>query len=244
MHGSVVIMAMLCWAGDVEAGEAAMAPFRALAEPIADMVRPMRLPGDVSRRRTPTTTRSPWPDDVRRRGGRRRRPRRSSSGSRRRTRRCGSRSCGCSAARWPGCRPTPRPSRTGRSRIMVNVAAFYDGPRTTAKRAGWVERLARRLRHGDDRRLRQLPGRRGRGAGPCGLPRRDLGPAGGGQGDLRPGEPLPAQPERAASTMSSAARRTPCSARTSAPTVAARSRRAPSESSRCTAPRSSSPVTR
>ena len=39
-HGSLVIFAMLGFAGVVEAGQAALAPFRALAEPLADMVRP------------------------------------------------------------------------------------------------------------------------------------------------------------------------------------------------------------
>ncbi len=43
-HGQLVIMALQCYAGEVEAGERAVAPFRALAEPIADMVKPMRYP--------------------------------------------------------------------------------------------------------------------------------------------------------------------------------------------------------
>ena len=43
-HGRIIIMAMLVYAGDVEAGQRAIAPFRALATPIADMVRPMRYP--------------------------------------------------------------------------------------------------------------------------------------------------------------------------------------------------------
>ena len=46
-HGRLVVMAMLAYAGAVEAGERAIAPFRALATPIADMVRPMPLPGDL-----------------------------------------------------------------------------------------------------------------------------------------------------------------------------------------------------
>ena len=37
-HGRVVILGMLAYAGDAEAGELAVAPFRALAEPLADMV--------------------------------------------------------------------------------------------------------------------------------------------------------------------------------------------------------------
>jgi FAD/FMN-containing dehydrogenase len=43
-HGAPVIMALLCWSGAVEDAEAAYAPFRALAEPLADMVRPIRYP--------------------------------------------------------------------------------------------------------------------------------------------------------------------------------------------------------
>ena len=43
-HGKLAIMGMLGYAGDAEAGQQAIAPFRALAEPIADMVRPMPYP--------------------------------------------------------------------------------------------------------------------------------------------------------------------------------------------------------
>ena len=40
-HGQLVTMIMLVYAGDVEAGERAVSRFRALATPIADMVKPM-----------------------------------------------------------------------------------------------------------------------------------------------------------------------------------------------------------
>jgi hypothetical protein len=43
-HGRLVILGFLCHAGDPEAGERAMAPFRALAEPIADLVKPIPYP--------------------------------------------------------------------------------------------------------------------------------------------------------------------------------------------------------
>jgi hypothetical protein len=43
-HGQLIIMAMLIYVGDVEAGQRAIAPFKALATPIADMVKPMRYP--------------------------------------------------------------------------------------------------------------------------------------------------------------------------------------------------------
>ncbi len=43
-HGQPVIMAMLAWVGPWDSGERAVAPFRALATPLADLVRPMRYP--------------------------------------------------------------------------------------------------------------------------------------------------------------------------------------------------------
>ncbi len=42
--GKLVIFGMLTYAGDVESGERAVAPFRALATPLADLVRPMTYP--------------------------------------------------------------------------------------------------------------------------------------------------------------------------------------------------------
>jgi FAD/FMN-containing dehydrogenase len=43
-HGKLIIMALMAYAGDIEAGQRALAPFRALATPIADMVQPMKYP--------------------------------------------------------------------------------------------------------------------------------------------------------------------------------------------------------
>jgi FAD/FMN-containing dehydrogenase len=43
-HGQLIIMALLAYAGEVEAGARAVAPLRALAAPIADLVRPMPYP--------------------------------------------------------------------------------------------------------------------------------------------------------------------------------------------------------
>jgi FAD/FMN-containing dehydrogenase len=41
-HGKLVVLALMLYAGPVEEGERALAPFRALAEPVADLLRPMR----------------------------------------------------------------------------------------------------------------------------------------------------------------------------------------------------------
>lgn len=43
-HGQLVIMGMLGYVGDAEAGQRAIAPFRALATPVVDMVKPMPYP--------------------------------------------------------------------------------------------------------------------------------------------------------------------------------------------------------
>jgi FAD/FMN-containing dehydrogenase len=44
LHGQLVLMGLFCFAGPPDDGAAAMAPFRALAEPIVDMVRPIAYP--------------------------------------------------------------------------------------------------------------------------------------------------------------------------------------------------------
>jgi FAD/FMN-containing dehydrogenase len=41
LHGQLAILALMCFAGDAESGEKALAPFRAIAKPLADMLRPM-----------------------------------------------------------------------------------------------------------------------------------------------------------------------------------------------------------
>ena len=111
-HGQLIIMALICYAGAIEAGERAIAPFRALATPIADMVRPMRYPEIyppeqedyhpvASRRARCSST----PSIAARR-------RRSSTTSRLRPRHWPWRSSGCSVGRWPACPPRPPRSPT------------------------------------------------------------------------------------------------------------------------------------
>ena len=43
-HGKPIVIAPMVYAGDVEAGERAIAPIRAVAAPLADTVRPIRYP--------------------------------------------------------------------------------------------------------------------------------------------------------------------------------------------------------
>src|SRR4051812_35579528 len=68
-HGKLAVIVLAVFAGDLDAGQAAMAPFRALATPIADLVGPMPYPaiyqltaaGDV---RAPGVIRSTFMDGL------------------------------------------------------------------------------------------------------------------------------------------------------------------------------------
>ena len=43
-HGELVVMALVCWSGAADAADGVLAPFRALATPLADLVRPVAYP--------------------------------------------------------------------------------------------------------------------------------------------------------------------------------------------------------
>ena len=64
------------------------------------------------------------------------------------------------------------------SPIMVNVAAFYDGPDDKPIREAWVAEFVGGPPPGRHRGVRQLPRRRGRDARPGRVPGHDLGPPG------------------------------------------------------------------
>ena len=142
-HGSMVIMGMVCWAGDPAAGAEAIAPFRALAEPLADMVRPIRYPEmfppedpdyhptAVARTMFVNTidldTAGVIVDQL--------------TASDAPMRVAQIRVLGRAVARVPA-DATAYAHRT--SPIMLNVAAFYDGPDDKAVRQAQVDRLSRR----------------------------------------------------------------------------------------------------
>jgi FAD/FMN-containing dehydrogenase len=44
VHGKLIVMALVCYAGDAAAGERAIAPFRAIAPPLVDLVHPSTYP--------------------------------------------------------------------------------------------------------------------------------------------------------------------------------------------------------
>ncbi len=144
-HGSTVIMALLCYAGPPDEAGRVLAPVRLLAEPLADMVRPIRYPemyppedpdyhptaiaktyfldtfdepkAEATLERIAALTTSP-------------------------IRVLQLRPLGGASARVPD-DATAYAHR--RHRFMANVAAFYAGPEDLAEKAAWVDDLGRAL---------------------------------------------------------------------------------------------------
>ena len=148
VHGQLVVMAILAYAGETEAGERAVAPFRALATPIADMVKPMPYPeiymADEPDYHPTAEARTMFVDRIDRDAaemivGR-------LAGSDASLRVAQLRVLGGAMARVPA-DATAFAHRS--SRIMVNVAAFYDGPADRPARKVWVEEFAAALLQDD-----------------------------------------------------------------------------------------------
>ena len=144
-HGRLIIMALLVYAGATQAGERAVAPFRALATPIADMVKPMRYPEiyppDEAGYHPVAVARTMFVDVVDRRAAETIVDHLEASDASMRVAQL--RVLGGAMARVP-VEATAFAHRA--SRIMVNVAAFYDGPEDRAVREAWVSDFAAALR--------------------------------------------------------------------------------------------------
>jgi hypothetical protein len=147
-HGRLVIFALMVHAGGGEAGERAVAPFRALATPIADMLKPMPYPEIYMPEEEdyhPTAAgRTMFVDAI---------DRDVSEtiveyleGSDATMRVAQLRVLGGAMARVPA-EATAFAHRS--SRIMVNVAAFYEGPEDRQVREAWVTDFAAALRQDD-----------------------------------------------------------------------------------------------
>jgi hypothetical protein len=149
-HGRLVIMALMAYAGEAEAAERALSPFRSLAKPIVDMLKPIPYPEiyppedpdyhplavgytmfieRVDRDVAQTILGYLEASDASLRVAQ-------------------LRSLGGAAARVPA-DATAYAHRSGR--IMVNLAAFYDGTaEDRAVRQAWVHDFAAKLNQGDD----------------------------------------------------------------------------------------------
>jgi FAD/FMN-containing dehydrogenase len=147
-QGELVIMAMLAYAGDAEAGQRAVAPFRALAEPIADMVQPMPYVGMFPPEEEfhPTAVgHTMFVDRVDRDVADTIIEHLQASDAAMRVVQL--RALGGAMARVP-VEATAFAHR--HSRVMANLAAFYDGPADRDRRQAWVEGFAAVLHQDDD----------------------------------------------------------------------------------------------
>ena len=148
-HGRVVIMGMLCYAGDPATGERALAPFRDLATPLTDMVRPMPYPEiyppDDPDYHPTAASRTSFIDHVGRPEAEVMLERLAASDASLRAVQL--RALGGAVARVPA-EATAYAHRS--SRIMLNVAAFYDGDEDRPRREAWVSGLSDALHQGDE----------------------------------------------------------------------------------------------
>ena len=147
-HGELVIMAIVAYTGDVEAGERAVAPLRALATPLADLVRPMAYPEiyppeDPDYRPT-AANRTMFLDRVDREVATDIIERLTASTASFSVAQL--RVLGGAMARVPA-DATAFAHRA--SRIMVNLAAFFDGPDDRTVREAWVKAFAEDLEQDD-----------------------------------------------------------------------------------------------
>jgi FAD/FMN-containing dehydrogenase len=148
LHGKLIVMGMLAYAGDVAAGERAIAPFRALATPLADMVRPMpytgMYPPEDESYRPVAVARTMFLGSVDRRVAeliidRIERSTAAMAAVQLRV-------LGGAMARVPA--DATAFAHRG-SRIMANVAAIYAAPEERAVHEAWVLELAGQLQDGD-----------------------------------------------------------------------------------------------
>jgi FAD/FMN-containing dehydrogenase len=148
LHGQLVVMALLAYAGDAAAGERALAPFRALAPPLADMLQPMPysglFPSEEGEYHPTAVARTMFVDTVDREVAATIMEHLEASDAP--VRAVQLRVLGGAMARVP-VEATAYAHR--QRRIMVNVAAFYDGPDDKARRQEWVDGLAAAIHQGD-----------------------------------------------------------------------------------------------
>ena len=147
-HGTIVNLAMVTYAGDSEAGERALAPLRAVATPIVDMVQTQAYaamyPPDDDSYHPLAVARTMFIDRVDRDVAETILGYLTASDASMRVAQL--RVLGGEAARVPA-DATAYAHRD--SRIMVNVAAFYDGPDDKPVREAWVAEFCAALHQGD-----------------------------------------------------------------------------------------------
>jgi hypothetical protein len=147
-HGRLVIMAMLVHTGQTEPGGRAITPFRKLAKPLADLVGPMPYPEiyppDEEGYHPTALTHTMFLDTIDRAAAQTILDYLQASDATMRVAQL--RVLGGAMARVP-VEATAFAHR--HSRIMANLATFYDGPADRAVRQAWVSDFAAALSQGD-----------------------------------------------------------------------------------------------
>lgn len=149
-HGKLVVMAMMVYAGDIEAGQRAISPFRKLAQPLADLLRPMRypemFPPDEGGYHPTAVTHTLFMDCVDRDEAKTILEYLQASDAPVRVAQL--RALGGAMGRVP-VDATAFAHR--HSKLMVSLASFYTGPEDRPVREDWLARFASALRQDDHR---------------------------------------------------------------------------------------------
>jgi FAD/FMN-containing dehydrogenase len=149
VHGRLIIFAFLAYAGDPAVGERVIAPFRRLASPLADMVRPMAysemFPPEEAEFHPKAVARTMFVDRIDGPAAQTILDRLEASDAPIRVAQL--RALGGAMARVP-IEATAFAHRA--SRIMVNLAAFYETAEERAAREAWVAEFETALRQGDN----------------------------------------------------------------------------------------------
>ncbi|HJQ39540.1 MAG TPA: FAD-binding oxidoreductase, partial [Thermoanaerobaculia bacterium] len=149
VHGRLVILAFMAFAGDDDAAQQAMAPFRSLATPLADMVRPapyasMYPPEDPNHRPT-AVSRTMFTNSIDLHTARAIHDHLTKSGTGMHAVQL--RALGGAMARVPA----DATAFAHRAKpMLVNVAAFYQGDANREGRLRWVTELAKAIQPRDD----------------------------------------------------------------------------------------------
>jgi len=147
LHGTLVLMALVCFAGDEAAAEPVLAPLLALAEPLANLIHAGSYielyPPDTSDYHPTAISRTMFVQSVDEARAATILDRLAASDASVRVAQL--RALGGAVARVPA--GTTAYAHRG-CPVMVNVASFYDGPDDAPVRQAWVEELVRALDDG------------------------------------------------------------------------------------------------
>jgi FAD/FMN-containing dehydrogenase len=148
-HGTMVVLALMAFVGAPDAGERALAPFRAMATPLADMVKPIPYPEiyppEDDSYHPLAITRTMFVEHIDRAVADTIMEHLEASDAAMRVAQL--RVLGGAVSHIPA-DATAFAHRD--SRIMVNVATFYEGADDHDQRAAWVERFSAALHQDDD----------------------------------------------------------------------------------------------